>query len=61
MQGVKTVEAIPPPVVSLQLNTCQMASPLLRPLWDQMAFLLHYGGRQLHVFSCSDTAGFGLA
>ena len=23
--------------------------------------LLHYGGRQQHVFSCSDTAGIGLA
>ena len=39
----------------------QMSLPLLSPSWHQLAFSFHYSGRQLHVFSCSDTAGIGLA
>ena len=31
---------------------------LLFPSWDQMVFSFQYGGHQLHVFSCSDTAGW---
>ena len=30
---------------------------LLFPSWDQMVFSFQYGGHQLRVFSCSDTAG----
>ena len=47
--------------ISFQLHAIACFFLLLCPLWDQMAFLLHYGGRQLHLVSCSDTTGVGLA
>ena len=34
---------------------------LLCPSWDQKVFSFHYGGRRLHIFMCSDTAGVSLA
>ena len=43
--------------ISFQLSRITRISPLLCPSWDQMMILLHCGGRQLHIFSCSGTAG----